>query len=90
MADFGQFSDAGVKHKRYSVFAGQRAVAIYNPGGAMPPLVVGGRYQLVQRLGWGGMATVWRAVQQSPRRTVALKLLTTSAATDRLRARFDR
>ncbi len=34
-----------------------------------------GRYQILRRIGQGGMGEVFEAVQDSPRRTVALKLL---------------
>src|SRR5213595_2762118 len=91
MHDCVLVSDADVNHKRYSVFAGQRAVAIQPGGSAMPPLVVGGRYQLVQRLGWGGMATVWRAEDLILGRPVAVKVLHEGLAQDvGFRERFER
>jgi len=48
-------------------------------------------YQIVSKLGEGGMGTVWRAVQLSTRREVALKLLNPAiVGSDKLRARFER
>jgi tetratricopeptide (TPR) repeat protein len=47
-------------------------------------------YQVEDRLGEGGMGTVWRAVQSSTRRLVALKLLSRGAFSEQARLRFDR
>ena len=48
-------------------------------------------YEIAGQLGEGGMGTVWRAVQESTRREVALKLLTAGAfASEKARARFER
>jgi WD40 repeat protein len=54
-----------------------------------PPTIRG--YQIAGRLGHGGMGTVWRGVQLSTRRTVAIKMLAPGMfGTPRARARFDR
>jgi len=48
-------------------------------------------YEITDRLGEGGMGTVWRATQLSTRREVALKLLGTAAfGSDKARTRFER
>ena len=53
--------------------------------------VVAGRYQLLDPVGHGAMGTVWRAVQLSTRRQVALKLLPPWAlGSRRARRRFER
>ena len=44
------------------------------PVPAMPPIVVTG-YRIIQEINSGGQATVFRAVQQSTGRVVALKIL---------------
>jgi serine/threonine protein kinase/WD40 repeat protein len=55
------------------------------------PMPVLEGYQIVSRLGAGGMGTVWRAWQLSTRREVALKLLKSGGmATERAKLRFDR
>lgn len=47
-----------------------------------------GPFRLLERLGHGGMGTVWLAEQQSPRRRVALKTIRPELLNDRLRERF--
>ena len=57
--------------------------------GTMPPHIEG--YEILGRLGKGGMGTVWRATQLSTKREVALKLLEGRRLTsDRARVRFER
>jgi len=54
-----------------------------------PPEIEG--YEITGPLGGGGMGTVWRAVQQSTRRVVALKVLGhTALASEKARGRFER
>ncbi len=53
------------------------------------PLIEG--YEIVGRLGQGGMGTVWKAIQLSTKREVALKFLSRNRfASDKSRARFER
>lgn len=70
------------------------------PGGAtgrsgMEPLrqdFVGrqiGPYKIVRIIGAGGMGQVYEAIQESPNRSVALKLLRASIDSENTRARFD-
>ncbi len=47
-------------------------------------------YLLLERVGAGGMATVFRAEQSSPRRCVALKVMRASLRSRSARARFER
>src|ERR1051326_485341 len=47
-------------------------------------------YQVHERIGEGGMATVWRATQLATRRTVALKLMTAGLGSEQAGARFHR
>ena len=48
-------------------------------------------YEITGKLGEGGVGTVWRAVQLSTRREVALKLLGSAAfRSDKARMRFER
>ena len=59
------------------------------PGGGMPPHIEG--YEILGRLGQGGMGIVWRATQLSTKREVALKFLEGKRLTsDRARVRFER
>ncbi len=62
------------------------------PAEALPfRRVLGGRYLLEQRIAFGGMASVWRAHDETLRRTVAVKLLHDHLAADEgLRERFRR
>ena len=48
-----------------------------------------GNYRIIRTLGQGGMGIVYEAQQQSPQRTVALKLLRPGLATQELIRRFE-
>ena len=69
----------------------------FSPGGpegkpdkTLPPPQIEG-YEVRDKLGEGGMGTVWRAVQQATRREVALKLLGPgSFGSEKARLRFER
>src|SRR6478672_11947298 len=50
---------------------------------------VGGRFRVEAPLGAGGMASVWRVLDVSSGRQLALKLLS-AGANERIRALFDR
>ncbi len=62
-------------------------------GGNSATLTQGGRigpYKLLQKLGEGGMGSVWMAEQEKPvRRTVALKAIKPGMDSDRVLARFE-
>ncbi len=47
-------------------------------------------YRILAKIGQGGMGTVWRAVQLSTRREVALKLLAIAPGSGKKKARFER
>ncbi len=48
-----------------------------------------GRYRIVRRVGAGGMATVYEAEQDHPRRRVALKIISPGLLSPKLRQRFE-
>ncbi len=49
-----------------------------------------GHYRIVRRIGRGGMGTVYEAIQDHPRRRVALKVIRPDLISPRLRQRFGR
>src|SRR5690606_37245188 len=55
-----------------------------------PASLVGDKYQLVERLGSGGMGTVWRATHKTLGHDVAVKFLEGASDSPEARARFDR
>lgn len=57
----------------------------------MPSVVLGERYELRDRIGSGGMATVWRGFDKQLGRQVAIKVLSQAMVGDeRFRRRFER
>jgi tetratricopeptide (TPR) repeat protein/predicted Ser/Thr protein kinase len=48
-----------------------------------------GRYTVVREIGVGGMGVVYEARQESPRRTVALKMIRVGAVSPQVRKRFE-
>ncbi|MBI1853803.1 MAG: tetratricopeptide repeat protein [Planctomycetes bacterium] len=57
------------------------------PPRALPSRI--GNYRIVRELGRGGMGVVYEAEQESPRRTVALKVVTAGVMSREALARFD-
>ncbi|HEY3805992.1 MAG TPA: serine/threonine-protein kinase [Kofleriaceae bacterium] len=60
------------------------------PGGLVSGQVIGGTYELLERLGGGGMGVVFRARDRKLGRDVAVKVLRAAGADDHLRTLFDR
>jgi non-specific serine/threonine protein kinase/serine/threonine-protein kinase len=66
------------------------ATAAYTPPEIRPGAVIAGRYQLLHRLGEGGMGEVWVAKQEEPvKRKVALKLIKAGMDSRAVVARFE-
>ena len=58
-------------------------------GDSLPPAGQYGSYRVMRLLGRGGMGAVYEAEQQSPRRTVALKMIKPDLATSEALRRFE-
>ena len=57
---------------------------------AVPGMLIGGRYKLLEAIGEGGMGTVWIAEQREPvKRKVAIKLVKAGMNSRQVLARFD-
>ena len=53
-------------------------------------MVIAGKYKLIEKIGEGGMGSVWMAQQTDPvKRTVAVKLIKAEADSSRVLARFE-
>ncbi len=59
----------------------------YDTGGEAPERI--GRYRLIRKLGEGGMGAVYEAEQDSPRRSVALKIIRPGLTNPRALRRFE-
>jgi serine/threonine protein kinase len=61
----------------------------FQAAGVNPSLTTIGRYQIRRLIGSGGMGAVYEAVQDQPRRTVALKVMKTGIASRTALRRFE-
>lgn len=82
-------------HDQSTVFLETPAVAVAEHAEIFhePELLAGatlGRYRIAQRIGSGGMGTVYEAVQENPRRRVALKVMRPAVQHDGRPQSFDR
>ena len=64
------------------------ALAVLGPARLAVPRIAG--YDVISFLGRGGMGDVYRAVQRSTHRMVALKLMRPDFTSEKLRLRFER
>jgi serine/threonine protein kinase len=83
----GASADVEVERSVCDRLYGNRAVVTATPiahGAAPLGRLVGGRYRLVERLGAGGMATVYRARDEQLERDVAVKVIAERHARDPL------
>jgi len=58
-------------------------------GDLLPGAVIAGRYALIQKIGEGGMGTVWLAEQEKPKRRVAVKLIRPGMTSRQMLKRFE-
>jgi hypothetical protein len=68
----------------------RQGTAAYAPIGEQVGAVIAGRYKLVEKIGEGGMGTVWVAQQTAPvKRVVAVKLIKAGMDSGAVLARFE-
>lgn len=67
----------------------QEVGQIEEPSTALPPGTSVGAYEIVRLIGMGGMGVVYEAMQEMPRRRVALKLVRSEVASRALMRRFE-
>ncbi len=79
-ADPGRGSPALHRSTEQPLAADQRAVA--EPASALQGRIIDGRYAIERRVGEGGMAYVYRAMDRETRQPVAIKVLMSRLATD--------
>ncbi|EXJ86465.1 CMGC/SRPK protein kinase [Capronia epimyces CBS 606.96] len=73
------------QYEEEDLFHAEERITGYRPGG-FPPVSIGDiyndRYEVFNKLGWGGFSTVWLAFDESTEEWVALKILRAEASQD--------
>ena len=92
--DFLDSSDLGTAQTGYQNESAQEnalsATQAYSIVIEKPDVIVAGKYRLLEKLGEGGMGSVWAAEQREPvRRKVAIKLIKSGMDSKAVLARFE-